>query len=167
MQRIEKFIEARLVEDETIARTAGEGIHARWAYDGDDTLSATGGEVYCPDAPRDGVYYENVTRGDEEGTVPGVQAESGHHIARHDPARVLRQCAALRAIAGRHEAKNWEWYEDSRCLRMVSGVICEECSGDIGDVLWPCDEIRALAAIWFDHPDYQQEWATDQGESKP
>ncbi|MFD6357928.1 DUF6221 family protein [Nocardia tengchongensis] len=138
---IEEFIEARIAEDERAAKAATQGD---WFWDGRELVIKT-----------ERLHASQTVIG-----VSGYDAEleigapDVAHIARHDPARVLRQCAALRAIAGRHEAKNWEWYEDSRCLRMVSGVICEECSGDIGDVLWPCEEIRALAAIWSDHPDY-------------
>lgn len=85
---ITEFLEARIAEDETVARDAianGEGA-LDWADDGDPT---------------------------------------DIHIARHDPARVLAECAAKRAVI----------------------------------VYSPPKTLQHLAAIYADHPDYQQEWA--------
>ena len=77
--------------------------------------------------------------------------ETGIHIARHDPARVLREVTAKRAIVTRYAA-------------------VRRAFGDREGGLWPdvtrrekshayatlCD----LAGIWSDHPDYQDEWAS-------
>ncbi|MBF6573753.1 DUF6221 family protein [Nocardia farcinica] len=62
----------------------------------------------------------------------GVAMTSDEHFARHDPARVLRQVAATRV------ALSW-------------------CLDDDAVVMGPT--IRAIAAIWSDHPDYRPEWA--------
>lgn len=59
----------------------------------------------------------------------GVQS----HVAKWWPARVLRECTAKRAIIGAHE-----------------------CSGLSSS---PCETLDALAAVYSDHSDYQQEWA--------
>lgn len=59
--------------------------------------------------------------------------DNAAHIARHDPARVLREVAAKRAIVERYaKAPDWAGGED----------------------------VRLLAAVWSDHPDYRQEWRT-------
>ncbi|MGI5139281.1 MULTISPECIES: DUF6221 family protein [unclassified Streptomyces] len=58
-------------------------------------------------------------------------AANDAHIARHDPARVLRQTAVLR-----DGVDLWS--------RMV-GSHARAC-------------LRAVAAIWADHPDYREEW---------
>ena len=131
---IDAFIEARLREDEETARAAGG---ERWAYDGDDTLSPSSGEVYYPDAPRREISgnFHTVTRGNEEGTMPGVQPENGRHIARHDPARVLRQCAALRAI-----------------MRVNVDVADSDSGASI-------QIAEAIASIWSSHPDFRAEWS--------
>ncbi|MGI5136528.1 DUF6221 family protein [Streptomyces sp. CA-106110] len=55
----------------------------------------------------------------------------GEHIARYDPARVRRQTAVLR-----DRVDLWS--------RMV-GSHARVC-------------LRAVAAIWADHPDYREEW---------
>ncbi|MBF6374481.1 DUF6221 family protein [Nocardia farcinica] len=109
--RIEEFIEARLAEDESAARKAAD---------------------FPYDAPSDAPWVSMQLR-----VRRGVAMTSDEHIARHDPARVLRQVAALRATLEHVE-------------RMVSPsqqIEAEE------DVLYP------IAAIWSDHPDYQPEWA--------
>ena len=54
------------------------------------------------------------------------------HIVRHDPWRVLAECKALRAIVGDPDTRGGVMYEYT---------------------------LLALAGIWSDHPDYQQEWA--------
>ncbi|MGW9030388.1 DUF6221 family protein [Streptomyces sp. NPDC055722] len=58
-------------------------------------------------------------------------AADGSHAARHDPARVLRQTAILR-----DRVDLW-----SKML----GSHAPAC-------------LRAVAAIWADHPDYREEW---------
>jgi hypothetical protein len=60
------------------------------------------------------------------------------HIARHDPARVLADVAAKRRIMLEHSPS--------------SQGICE-CSAP-----WPCPTLRALAAVYADHPDYDPAW---------
>ena len=69
------------------------------------------------------------------------------HIARHDPARVLREVTAKRAILTRH----------SPVTEPGRGTRCGWCSGEF-DVAWPCEDARSVAAIWSDHPDYQEGW---------
>jgi hypothetical protein len=67
------------------------------------------------------------------------------HIARHDPARVLREVKAGRAILALHTGQH-------------------ECPGDEGyawygddEAPW-CPAVRHHAAVYDDHPDYRQEW---------
>jgi hypothetical protein len=62
------------------------------------------------------------------------------HIARHDPARVLAEVAAKRAIV--------EWIEDTRAVCDLDG--------------YPFDSdtpLLHLAAIYSDRPGYRSEWA--------
>ncbi len=56
---------------------------------------------------------------------------------RFNPSRILAECAAKRAISERHAS-------------------CDDVSyGDAST----CPEMRTLAGVYADHPDYQQEWA--------
>jgi hypothetical protein len=149
--RIEQFIADRLAEDEQIANTAGTGKYARWAYvpdserTDDPGAKFADGEIYQPDTRREircpnYSYYEFglVTR-DSEGITPSVEPNQAHHIARHDPARVLRQVTALR-----------ELLNVASDVDAMYSVAAEDAADGIR---------RTIAAIWSDHPDYQQEWA--------
>lgn len=78
--------------------------------------------------------------------VPGPWASS-IHIARHDPARVLREVAAKRRILRGHPH-----------ITLGDKYLCDRCHPTRPTHTW-CDHLRALAAIWSDHPDFQQEWS--------
>jgi hypothetical protein len=71
-----------------------------------------------------------------------------HHLARYDPARVLREVAAKRAIIGLHRPSFSPADGD------YTGIDCME-----DDDSWPCQTLHHVAAIWSDHPDYRAEWA--------
>jgi len=68
------------------------------------------------------------------------------HAARYNPARVLREVAAKRAILAEHQ-------------EAASGGYCELCYYGYGGGSWPCPTVRALASVYSDHPDYDPEWA--------
>lgn len=59
------------------------------------------------------------------------------------PARVLREVEAKRAIVKLHAAE--------------PGQHPDFCGHDLHEL--PCLTLRLLAAVWNDHPDYRQEWA--------
>ncbi|NEW42743.1 hypothetical protein GV794_02050 [Nocardia cyriacigeorgica] len=87
---------------------------------------------------------------DAEGTLGSAAYE---HMVAHDPARALRQVAAMRAVVGRRAGEH----------RNDAGI-CETCRSydyrrDYDPAPWPCPTARAIASIWSDHPDYQQEWS--------
>ncbi|OBA62204.1 hypothetical protein A5780_19290 [Nocardia sp. 852002-20019_SCH5090214] len=152
MITVTAFINARLDEDEAIAKTAGGD---RWAYDNENrpgrtpyVPQAANGEVYRPDSTREYSYgtghvgydYAYVTC-DREGILPSVDADEAEHIARHDPARVLRQCAAIRAAL--------------ESIDTLLGI------ANNSEVTWGTDaEIacEAIASIWSDHPDFDRRW---------
>jgi Family of unknown function (DUF6221) len=84
----------------------------------------------------------------------GFDARVDDHIGRHDPARALREVGAGRAILDRHMPHETAF----------DGLACNWCSEDVDDrpqiakERWPCPDVRSLAAVWSDHPDYRQEW---------
>ena len=83
-----------------------------------------------------------------------------HHIARHDPARALREVAAKRAILAAHGPDPIDKFggiAKPRCLVCLAGRDGYEELW-VADS-WPCLTLRLLAAVYSDHPDYQQEWA--------
>lgn len=66
------------------------------------------------------------------------------HMARHDPARVLREVAAKRAILLQYTDAVTDWEEDREAPDAVSALRIV---------------VRLMASVYSDHPDYQQEWA--------
>lgn len=77
------------------------------------------------------------------------------------PTRVLAECAAKRSIIREHEPVNYTG------LGIDSPNACSLCGClrvNMHDWKWkddsfPCHTLKALAAIYKDHPDYRQEWA--------
>ncbi|WP_027930682.1 DUF6221 family protein [Amycolatopsis thermoflava] len=56
----------------------------------------------------------------------------GYHVAHHDPASVLRRCAADRKLLELHEPQGSRKY-------------CGECGGTDYPVSWPCPTLQYLA----------------------
>ena len=142
---IVEFLRARLDEDEAVARTASPG---GWTYG--DVESVAGGMLYDESRTIGSVFYEQP--GDHDGAIVrhllSDEADAnGRHIARNDPARVLREVEARRAILAIHE---YEWLGPD-------DAAWKGCPVDVED--WPCRTVRALASVYADHPDYDPEWA--------
>jgi Family of unknown function (DUF6221) len=143
------FLTARLDEDEAMAAaTPGIGFQAQglaW-HEVDPDRQAGRIEDDCGYV----VVYD-------EGAPTADQAA---HIARHDPARVLREVAFKRTIlAGHYPGATWA-HDAPEGLKICAG---EEGDGDTWQMAtrWPCPEIRALAAVWSDHPEWRPEWAPE------
>lgn len=140
------FLLARIADDEAAAQAATPGPW--WA---------------------EGVWYHSGGFPEENAQIPWPTVGHGRtgadvvahtarqdgadaaHIATHDPARVLAQCEALRAAVALHG-------DGHDCPAL--GYIAE---GEI-DGRWhlegePCPTLRALAAIWSSHPDFDPSWS--------
>jgi len=88
------------------------------------------------------------------------------------PERALRQVALGRRILADHarialyRPEIIALYPDKP--EMADDACCARChildpdhdydEDRCEDLDWPCPELRLLAAIWNDHPDYQQQW---------
>lgn len=83
---------------------------------------------------------------------PDAETAAERHIARHDPARVLRDIEAKRQLVGVHHAELIEVVNADREER--SGYWCAECDGET----FPCRTLRLLASVYADHPGYRVEW---------
>ena len=64
-----------------------------------------------------------------------------------EAAQARREAWAMRSVLTRH----------SPVTEPGRGTRCGWCSGEF-DVAWPCEDARSVAAIWSDHPDYQEGW---------
>lgn len=118
---IVEFITARVDEDEAVAREC-DALYFR-ADERSSGLMDIEAHYHPVEEDRHFRWFTH--------QHPGFPPAYAQHIARHDPARVLQQVKALRAVID---------YLDP------DGQFDEEVFADI-------------AAIWNTHPDYQQEWA--------
>jgi hypothetical protein len=119
MDELIAFVRARLDEDEAAAEKAAQRDGDTWQvgllWDDDDV---------------------HVDHGNRHVAGP-LSRETGQHIARHDPARVLREVEAKRALLEGHDGVHrCEWGEHR--------------GGEFG----PCRQATIIAAVWSDHPDY-------------
>jgi len=140
------FVTARLDEDEAAAQAATPGP---WRA----VTSAELEEMRQrdDDAPEDARPWTRPVMSEDESRSDGDRI----HIARHDPARVLREVAAKRRRLERYLAQDGfdlpEGVEDGRDP--------DERERDEAVKLALEDEVREDAAVCGDHPDYRQEWA--------
>jgi hypothetical protein len=132
------FLKARLDEDEQAARAAAEETgNPVWEYSGSDVIAEQtgypGGITYVAVAPWDG----------------DVPAPVGNHIARHDPARVLREVEAKRRILTRYEfvSSHGPAVDHTRAMDMTTGA-----QSALRDAL------RMLALPYTGHEDYREAW---------
>jgi len=83
----------------------------------------------------------------------------GEHMRRHDPAHVLRAVAAKRFILDRHLPERIGYF-DPKTKSGSTFTVCEiDGNGGTTEDAWPCEELKHLAAVWSDHPDYDEAWA--------
>lgn len=83
------------------------------------------------------------------------------HIARHKPARVLREVEAKRATLDVHHAARFGG--DGHPLNSDCCAVCcwDNPNGTGYDRAaddWPCTTIRLLALPYSDHSDYREDW---------
>jgi hypothetical protein len=160
------FLNARLAEDEAVAQAAIDpdrpGANWEWIDPDDDTAAdfedgslVVGSLRTVEDFPtRSGV-------GDLPAfiihTAEDVMEGAAVHIVRHDPARVLREVEAKRAVIAEHATMTAIWWPDVEAIEVEC---CERCSNDEHEVAVeaPCPTLLALAAVYQDHPDWREEW---------
>jgi hypothetical protein len=144
------WLTTQIDTDETVARTAAAANGSQWsAVDGNDTVAAESGGYVAT------------------GPWAGGIGPSAEFIARWDPARVLAECVAKRAITALH-TRNDRLGEIAYADRTTKpattkyrrAAVCIECGNfDDAPVEWPCDTLRLPAAPYASNPGYQPEWA--------
>lgn len=139
-----EFLEQRLSEDEVAAKAASEGGLSHFSHWEVGRSSVHAGLSTVKDVGRAAVDAEATTR------------EYATHSARWDPARVLAECVAKRALLDLH-SQGIE--EDPAGTPYSTG--CDECSPDwpmpgYGQP-WPCMTLRLIAEPFASHPDYPME----------
>lgn len=153
-----EWLRAQLDSDEQAAMTAAAQAGPNWIvayYDNSDQFA-------------DGVDGDN-------GEVIGsgdVAVPEAEHIARWDPARVLREVEKTRRILDLHPHQRFTeplsasspFEEDRRPAfdEVPRYVGCKNCNWDAAmEELrpgWWCETVRLLASPYSDRPDYRDEW---------
>ena len=131
-----EFLLARIAEDEAAAKAATPGP---WTFEWDDHSHVIIAAEPHPASVRvtetgydlSSRWVAETSYDDQSSTTYNSVAD-GHHIARHNPARVLRECEAKR--------------------RIVDDVQCGWFDTDLAGAC------KHLAAVYSDHPDYDEEW---------
>jgi hypothetical protein len=139
------FLNARLDDDEQIARACGAV-----AWVANDVLGTV--QVDPTVIRENKLTYGHLWCVAGTGDVGALGDAYRVHIARHDPARALRQVDAMRRILKLHGA-----------TRPQSGLpiaVCHECGDHFSGVAvyWPCGTLRLLALPYVDQPGFQESW---------
>lgn len=142
-----EFLLARVAEDEIAANAAtGNAWTIRKHDDKDPKWSVQSDaphELASQPGKRDwtavvvGVVFDRAFDYPDGGCASEADAS---HIARHDPARVLAECAAKRELVG---------------------LLTDAELGPIHADAWHMLKVAVgrFATMYVDHPDYRQEWA--------
>lgn len=139
---IAAFLTARLDEDERGAHAAC-GFHDFKPYRAAKSLPYNWRAYVNPGA--------EVVHGSGELAATARAPEVAAHIARHDPARVLREVAAKRRVLARHHD------DGDGCYGCGFGSDEERMVKDVND----CPELRDMASIYTDHPDHDPAWSVE------
>jgi len=144
------FLNARLDEDEEMARRWSTDEH-RWQHVGRRCLTYDNGyreEVAAIDVSNQpALWWERIYI---KRDIDGLAA----HIARHDPARVLADVQAKRAILAMHEPGLEPVGDDEEW-------VCQTCNWPTGGPDGGCKTVLLLANAYADHPDFDPKWKLD------
>lgn len=148
------FLTARLDEDEAAAQACHR---LRQPVEGGEVWAVKDYVPSDPDAVQSGTW---VVTGPDGGDGIGMMSSEyrAKHIARHDPARVLREVAAKRRTLTRHSAA-----PGGEELAMPLYCAAHAFKHRDGTVTFPiqldaCPDLRDLAEPYAWHPDYQESW---------
>lgn len=152
---IVEFLEARIAEDEAVAR---EADGARW-FHSDKIVTFE-------------VLGEDGNWGDATPPISVDMRANGWHITRWSPDRVLAECEAKRRIVALHQA--WPVLVDTppkfdpavmdlttvsfRVSQRLAWLTQQEYRERFGDEPPTGPMLAALAAVYADHPDYDPAW---------
>ncbi|MEU9888659.1 DUF6221 family protein [Sphaerisporangium sp. NPDC051011] len=144
---LQTFLRARLDQDEQLARRASEHASAEWLVNEHNDVV-----LWWPPDPDEAENERRLGHSVTADSWRGADVDRGMapHIARHDPARVLREVEAKRKLLGH--------YEDAVVSLANAGP-----NGEVHDLMTGAvNTLRAVlidhVQIYADHPDYREEW---------
>jgi hypothetical protein len=154
------FLARQLDEDERVAREATAGPWRVIDERGDQAEIESASTVY---------EWEHWNKGQPAAVVSdcdgcgAVAVKDAHHIARHDPARVLADVASKRKILALHsEATGFTMGYTENFDYGRTPNACNECgTADEYAVPWPCPTLRALAQPYAGAEGWQEAWADE------
>ena len=162
---ITEFLLARISDDEAVALKASEQIGQRWCGGGGELRTLAHGDPRATEpcwlqVAKMGSEYGPHGRPAEWETGWWPRVDAFAHMARHDPARVLAECAAKRAIVERyiHNLSLAESYRNPKWRDAMNDQDRIEHRMQEARAATSLEACVALAAIYADHPDYQPEW---------
>lgn len=152
------FLAARLDEDQASAE-AWDEAERTWQQVGARNLRYDNGS---------GERVQSIDTGGGQGLLNeqiwvkrDYDGERTAHIARHDPARVLAEVAAKRAILAEHTHGEAVQQDDNQ----KHDFGCHTCHADThcGETMgygW-CQTVRLMDAVYADHPDFGPAWRVE------
>lgn len=148
------WLKAQLDDDERLARGAADSMLWHGPVKAGEIWESDKGFVYT-EGQVPGLRDECLWKADTPGRYTREMSELvAHHVARHDPARVLREVEAKRQIVEVHQP--FEVVEDPACQ------VCADTSDKYSDEWtreeWPCLTLRLLALPYADRQGYREEW---------
>lgn len=81
-----------------------------------------------------------------------------HSLTEFTAKRLLREVEAKRRILARHKREAQDIWRDQHVVG-EGPPFCPWCSDREEAYPWPCPDVRALAAVYADHPGYDPAWA--------
>ncbi|MFD3999866.1 DUF6221 family protein [Streptomyces rubiginosohelvolus] len=141
------FVKARLDDDERVACAARDDVgEAEW--------------IGSQESGHPWRYQHQGVWGEHDGLcseAPPVAETASRpvqdHIARHDPARTLREIEAKRQLLDEHQDVN-----DGSCGTCVDGKWGYPTHGGSSPQSYPCRTLRLLALPYSGHPEYKEAW---------
>lgn len=165
MSELIEFLRARLADDEAAARASGvPGGDPNWWTS--EAKGVPGGRFFSVRTRLVNRPVARVERLDGDDATALDAAATASHIARHDPARALREVEVKRKIIDRyvelHDRFAAAWSEYSDWLEgkptPEPGTQTTQADPAIRDELL-CT-LRLLALPYATHPDYREEWGS-------
>ncbi len=144
MDDLVTWLRAQIDEDERVARHAGD-VRPVWVYDREKF------RVLTADGQKALVTVDGTPLPDQWIVAAGTPAQpfldvNGAHLARFDPARVLREVEAKRLIVS-------EWEKADEAAAMDAS----EVSARVAKFAFGLS-LGALAGAYADRPGYREEW---------
>ena len=156
MKTLIEFLEARLAEDEAAARATLIDVDGSGDWRADERPVALTVDLYRVRDINARPVVEGIRSLDDEDDPDNITeyvngAAVAQHVARHDPARVLREVAAKRAVIRQYEDVREQARHPVSAENRMRARVAE---GELLEVL------QHIAVIYSNHTDHDPNWST-------